>query len=110
PNDVVMGCLPMYERPGMTCGLLAAVSSGSALVLPSFDPAIDPGTALETMAAERVTVFEGVPAMYVALLDAAHHSDEDFSSLRVGVSAGGPGPAGPVRRLARTCAFAVVDP
>ena len=109
PNDVVMGCLPMSERPGMTCGLLAAVSAGSALVLPSFDPAIDPGTALETIAAERVTVFEGVPAMYVALLDAAHHSDEDFSSLRVGVSAGGPVPADIVRRLNDRFDCVVVD-
>jgi len=89
--------------------LLAAVSSGSALVLPSFDPAIDPGTALETIAAERVTVFEGVPAMYVALLDAAHHSDEDFSSLRVGVSAGGPVPADIVRRLNDRFDCVVVD-
>jgi long-chain acyl-CoA synthetase len=98
-NDVVMGCLPMSERLGITCGLLAAMSSGSTLVLPSFDPALDPATALETVAAERVTVFEGTPAMYVALLDAAQHYDEDFSSLRVGVSAGGPVPLGISRRI-----------
>jgi long-chain acyl-CoA synthetase len=99
PNDVVMGCLPMVQRSGMTWGLLAPLSSGAALVLPAIDPAIDPGTALETIAAERVTVFEGVPAMYAALLDAAHHSDEDFSSLRICVSAGGPAPADTVRRI-----------
>ena len=87
-DDGVMGCLPMSERLGVTCGLLAAVSSGSTLVLPSFDPVSDPATALETIAAQRVTVCEGVPAMYVAMLDAAHHYDEDFSSLRVCVSDG----------------------
>jgi len=110
PNDVVMGCLPMSERSGMTCGLLATMSSGAALVLPAIDPAIDPGTALETIAAERVTVLEGVPAMYVALLDAAHHSDEDFSSLRVCVSAGGPVPADIVRRIEDRFECVVVDP
>jgi long-chain acyl-CoA synthetase len=109
PNDVVMGCLPMSERSGMTCGLLAAVSSGSTLVLPSFDPAIDPGTALETIAAERITVFEGDPAMFMALLDAAHHADEDFSSLRVCVSAGGPVPVDILRRLKDTFDCVVVD-
>jgi len=109
PNDVVMGCLPMSERSGMTCGLLAAVSAGSTLVLPSFDPAIDPATALETITAERVTVFEGVPAMFVAMLDAAHHSDEDFSSLRVCVSAGGHVPADIVRRLNDRFDCVVVD-
>jgi long-chain acyl-CoA synthetase len=77
----------------MTCGLLAPISSGATLVLPSVDPVFDPATALETIAAERVTVFEGGPAMYVALRDAAQHSDEDFSSLRVCVSADGSVPA-----------------
>jgi long-chain acyl-CoA synthetase len=108
-NDVVMGCLPMSERVGMTCGLLAATSSGSTLVLPSYDPALDPATALETIAAERVTVFEGVPAMYEALLDAAHHYYEDFSSLRVFVSAGGSVPADISRRLEDRFGCVVVD-
>jgi len=99
----------MCERLGMTCGLLAAISSGSKLVLPSVDPALDPGTALETIAAERVTVFEGVPAMYVALLDAAQHYDEDFSSLRVGVSADGPLPVDVVRRFEDRFGCIVVD-
>src|SRR5262249_15194945 len=85
-EDVVMGCLPMTERSGAICGLLAPISSGATLVLSGVDPALDPATALETLAAERITVFEGVPAMYVALLDAANHYDEDFSSLRVCVS------------------------
>src|SRR5262245_60374624 len=108
-HDVVMGCLPMCERMGMTCGLLAAISSGSTLVLPSVDPALDPGTALETIAAERVTVFEGVPAMYYALLDAAHHYDGDFSSLRVGVSAGESLPVDILRRFQDRFGCVVMD-
>jgi long-chain acyl-CoA synthetase len=109
PNDVVMGCLPMTERSGMTCGLLAPISSGATLVLPSVDPVFDPATALETIAAERVTVFEGDPTMYMAMLDAAHHSDEDFSSLRVCVSAGGSVPADIVRRIEDRFECVVVD-
>jgi long-chain acyl-CoA synthetase len=108
-NDVVMGCLPMTERSGMTCGLLAPISSGATLVLPSVDPVFDPATALETIAAERVTVFEGGPAMYMALLDAAHHDDEDFSSLRVCVSAGGSLPADILRRFQDRFGCVVVD-
>jgi long-chain acyl-CoA synthetase len=108
-NDVVMGCLPMTERSGMTCGLLAAISSGATLVLPSADPALDPATTLETIAAERVTVFEGDSTMYMALLDAAHHDDEDFSSLRGCVSAGGPVPVDFVHRLDTRCDCVVVD-
>lgn len=110
-NDVVMGCLPMTERSGMTCGLLAAMSSGATLVLPSVDPALDPATALETIAAERVTVFEGEPTMYMALLDAAHHFDEDFSSLRVCVSAEGSVSANIVRGFSERfeCVFVDAD-
>jgi long-chain acyl-CoA synthetase len=98
-NDVVMGCLPMTELSGMTCGLLATMFSGATLVLPSFDPALDPASALETIATQRVTVFEGDPAMYVALLDAAHHYDEDLSSLRVCLSAGESLPAQILRQV-----------
>jgi long-chain acyl-CoA synthetase len=109
PNDVVMGCLPMSERSGMTCGLLATMSSGAALVLPAIDPVYDPATALETIAAEHVTVFEGDPTMYMAMLDAAHYSDEDFSSLRVCVSAGRPVPVDLARRLDDRFDCVVVD-
>ena len=108
-NDVAMGCLPMSKRSGMTCGLLASISSGATLVLPSFDPVFDPATTLEMIAAERITVFEGDPAMYMALLDAAHHDDEDFSSLRVCVSAGGSLPADILRRRQDRFGCVVVD-
>jgi long-chain acyl-CoA synthetase len=85
PDDVVMGCLPLFHVFGMTCGLLAAMSVGATLaLLPRFDPA----QALRMIAAERVTIFEGVPTMYVAMLAAADRNDVDVSSLRVCVSGG----------------------
>jgi long-chain acyl-CoA synthetase len=108
-NEVVMACLPLTERLGIACGLLAAVSSGATLVLPGVSPVLDPATALETIATERVTVFEGNPAMYEALLDAAQHDDEDFSSLRLGVAAGGPLPVDTVRRLQDRFGCVVVE-
>jgi long-chain acyl-CoA synthetase len=108
-NEVVLGCLPMAERSGLTCGLLSAVSSGATLVLPGFDPAFDPASALETMAAERITVFEGVPAMYLALLDAAQHIDNEFTSLRVCVLADGSLPVDVSRRLAERFGCVIVD-
>lgn len=108
-NDVVMGCLPMTERLGMTCGLLAAMSAGSTLVLPSFDPVFDPASALEMIATGRITVLEGVPAMYVALLDAVQHYNEDFSSLRVAVSADASLPVDILRRFQDRFGCVVVD-
>jgi long-chain acyl-CoA synthetase len=96
PDDVVLGCLPQFDASGMTYGLGAAVSSGATLaLLPSFDP----GRALEMVAAERVTVFEGLPAMYASILGAAADHDLDFGSLRVCISVGATMPAEVLRRF-----------
>jgi long-chain acyl-CoA synthetase len=85
PGDVVMGCLPLFHSFGQTCGLNAAVGSGACLtLLPRFEPA----KALEVIQRDRVTVFEGVPTMYVALLNHPRRGDEDVASLRLAVSGG----------------------
>ncbi|HEY3260182.1 MAG TPA: long-chain fatty acid--CoA ligase [Pseudonocardiaceae bacterium] len=84
PQDVVMGCLPLFHSFGQTCGLNAAVVSGAGVTLiPRFDPA----TALKVIERDRVTVFEGVPTMYVALLHAGT-GVADTSTLRICVSGG----------------------
>jgi long-chain acyl-CoA synthetase len=84
-NDVVMGCLPLFHVFGMTCGLNAAVSSGATLTL---IPRFDPQKALAVIERDRVTVFEGVPTMYSALLNAADGSPSDTRSLRTCASGG----------------------
>jgi long-chain acyl-CoA synthetase len=85
PEDVVMGCLPLFHSFGQTCGLNAAVGSGACLTMV---PRFDPGKALEVIQRDRVTVFEGVPTMYVALLNHPRRGEADASSLRVCVSGG----------------------
>ncbi len=86
-NDVVMGCLPLFHVFGMTCGMNAAFANGSTLTLiPRFDPA----KALEVIERDKVTVFEGVPTMYGAMLAAAEKAETtpDLSSLRTAISGG----------------------
>jgi long-chain acyl-CoA synthetase len=84
PDDVVMGCLPLFHSFGQTCGLNAAVQSGACLTLiPRFSAA----EALRVIARDRVTVFEGVPTMYVGLLHEAAGAP-DTSTLRLCVSGG----------------------
>jgi long-chain acyl-CoA synthetase len=84
PDDVVMGCLPLFHSFGQTCGLNAAVLSGACLTLvPRFSAA----EALRVIARDRVTVFEGVPTMYVGLLHEAVGAP-DTSTLRLCVSGG----------------------
>src|ERR1700735_1282442 len=85
PEDVIFGGLPLFHVFGQTVALNVAVAAGACLtLLPRFDPA----HALRIIAGHRVTVFEGVPTMYVALLHQADRADYDTSSLRMCTSGG----------------------
>jgi len=85
PEDVVMGCLPLFHVFGLTCALNAGVLAGSCLtLLPRFDGA----KALEIIERDRVTVFEGVPTMFTAMLHSPDRDRHDVSSLRLCVSGG----------------------
>jgi long-chain acyl-CoA synthetase len=85
PGDVIFGGLPLFHSFGQTCTLNAAVASGACLTLL---PRFAPGEALQIMAGHRVTVFAGVPTMYVALLAQPGRAAYDLSELRVCVSGG----------------------
>ncbi|MFB6837007.1 long-chain fatty acid--CoA ligase [Streptomyces sp. NPDC056361] len=89
PEDVVVGCLPLFHIFGQICTMSAAVRSGASLVL---IPRFDPQTVLDAITRERATVFEGVPTMYAALLQ--HPSDTDVSTLRMCISGGASLPVG----------------
>jgi long-chain acyl-CoA synthetase len=83
PDTVTLGALPLFHAFGQTCGLNATMSAGGTL---SLLPRFDAGKALGIIERDRVTVFEGVPTMYSAML---HHADEfDTSSLQICVSGG----------------------
>ncbi|GGC95783.1 long-chain-fatty-acid--CoA ligase [Tersicoccus solisilvae] len=87
PGDVLFGGLPFFHVFGQTSALNAAIAQGGALtLLPRFDPA----AAKRIIERDRVTVFLGVPTMYIALL--RDPSPVDASSLRVAVSGGAPLP------------------
>ena len=85
PADVIMGCLPLFHVFGLTCGLNAAVRAGSCLTLiPRFDPA----KAFQVVTRDKVTVFEGVPTMYAAMLHAPTAASADMASLRTCITGG----------------------
>jgi long-chain acyl-CoA synthetase len=85
PDDVVFGGLPLFHVFGQTAALNVAVAAGACLTLL---PRFDAGHALRIVANHRVTVFEGVPTMYVALLHAPDRADYDTSALRMCISGG----------------------
>ena len=85
PDDVIFGGLPLFHVFGQTVALNVAVAAGACLtLLPRFDAA----HALRIIAGHRVTVFEGVPTMYVALLHQPDRADYDTTSLRTCISGG----------------------
>jgi long-chain acyl-CoA synthetase len=65
--------------------LNATVRAGGCLTLM---PRFDPGRALDVIERDRVTVFQGVPTMYTALLNHPERERFDVSTLRVCVSGG----------------------
>ena len=84
-DDVIFGGLPLFHVFGQTAALNVALASGACLtLLPRFDAA----HALRIIADHEVTVFEGVPTMYVALLHQPDRADYDTSSLRMCISGG----------------------
>ncbi|MGC9221446.1 MAG: long-chain-fatty-acid--CoA ligase [Solirubrobacteraceae bacterium] len=82
---VVLGALPLFHTFGQTCAMNATIVGGGTLtLLPRFDPA----RALEIVQRDRVTIFEGVPTMYGAMLNTPDHARYDTSSLHVCASGG----------------------
>jgi long-chain acyl-CoA synthetase len=83
PDAVMLGALPLFHAFGQTCALNATMAVGGSL---SLLPRFDAGIALDIIARDRATVFEGVPTMYAAML---HHPEPaDTSSLQLCVSGG----------------------
>ncbi|MEU4450397.1 long-chain fatty acid--CoA ligase [Nocardioides sp. NPDC023903] len=89
PSDVILGCLPLFHVFGLTCGLNAAVKSGALLTL---IPRFDADAALRVLERDAVTVLEGVPTMYSALLNSPNSSSADLSRLRCCIVGGAPMP------------------
>ncbi|MBQ0924303.1 long-chain-fatty-acid--CoA ligase [Saccharopolyspora endophytica] len=85
PDDVVMGCLPLFHVFGLTCALNTSVMVGACLTLL---PRFDPGKALQIVPRDGVTIFEGVPTMYAAMLNHPDADGADMSSLRTCATGG----------------------
>jgi long-chain acyl-CoA synthetase len=84
-DDVVLGALPLFHSFGQTCGMNSGVTVGGQM---SLIPRFDPGKALEIIQRDKVTIFQGVPTMYVAMLNHPDAESFDTSSLRLCLSGG----------------------
>ena len=106
PSDVIMGCLPLFHSFGLTCALNVTIISGATLTLL---PRFDPGTALEIIERDKVTIFEGVPTMYAAMLHDPASVRADTSSLRVCISGGAAMPVQIMRRFEQAFGCVILE-
>ncbi|GAA4547357.1 AMP-binding protein [Pseudonocardia xishanensis] len=86
-DDIVLVALPLFHVYALSSQLHLCVRFAATMTLM---PRFDAGRALEVIERDRVTVFEGVPTMYVALLEHPDRERRDTSSLRVAISGGAP--------------------
>ena len=89
-DEVILGALPLFHSFGQTCCLNTAVRAGACLTL---IPRFEPGKALEIIQRDAVTLFDGVPTMYHAMLNHPERERYDVSGLRMCVSGGSAMPA-----------------
>jgi long-chain acyl-CoA synthetase len=106
PDDVIMGCLPLFHVFGLTCSLNAGVLAGASLTL---IPRFDGGKALDVIERDGVTVFEGVPTMFSAMLHQPDTDKRDVSSLRLCVSGGSAMPVEVMRSFEETFGCIVLE-
>jgi long-chain acyl-CoA synthetase len=90
PDDIVITVLPLFHVFGLSSIMNVCVRFGCTM---SLIPRFDPATVLAAIERDRATIFEGVPAMFIALLACAELGSHDVSSLRIAISGGASIPA-----------------
>jgi len=81
--------VPMFHCFGMVLSMTSSITHGSTMVpVEVFSPA----KCLHAINERRITAMNGVPTMFIALLEHADFDKTDFSYMRTGIMAGSPCP------------------
>jgi long-chain acyl-CoA synthetase len=94
-DDVALGCLPLFHIFGQSVSMNGTFRIGATLVLLA---RFTGDAAIEAMVREHVTVFHGVPTMYVGLLEAAT-GRQALPKLRLCISGGASLPVAVLERF-----------
>jgi long-chain acyl-CoA synthetase len=109
-QPVTLVTLPLFHSTAQTCQMNAGLYGGWRLVLL---PRFDPQSVLDTMRAEKVGYWVGVPTMYWALLQHVTTTQLDVTAiaehLRVCVSGGSPMPVEVLRQFEATFNVRVLE-
>ncbi|PKN06733.1 MAG: AMP-binding protein, partial [Deltaproteobacteria bacterium HGW-Deltaproteobacteria-7] len=88
-KDSLLIQVPLFHCFGCVMSSLNCVYHGSTMVALEF---FDPLKALQTISAEHCTAINGVPTMFIAILNHPDFDRFDLTSLRTGIMAGAPCP------------------
>ena len=95
--DRMMIQVPMFHCFGMVLSMTSMMTHGGTLCpMPYFSPK----SSLACINAERITCFNGVPTMFIAMFAHADFAKTDFSYIRTGIMAGANCPPDLMRRAA----------
>ena len=95
--DRMMIQVPMFHCFGMVLSMTSMMTHGGTLCpLPYFSPK----SSLACVNDEKITCFNGVPTMFIAMFAHADFQKTDFSYIRTGIMAGANCPADLMRRAA----------
>ena len=96
--DRMMIQVPMFHCFGMVLSMTASMTHGATLCpLPYFSAK----SSLACINQERITCFNGVPTMFIAMFNHEDYRRTDFSHMRTGIMAGAGCPPELMRRAAR---------
>ncbi len=88
--DRMMIQVPMFHCFGMVLSMTASMTHGTTMYpLPYFSPK----PALSCVHNEHITAFNGVPTMFIAMMEHPDFAKTDFSHMRIGIMAGANCPA-----------------
>ena len=89
-GETIMAAIPFFHVYGMTTALLYGVRLGARIVtVPNPRPI---STVMEIIAKERCTIFPGVPAMYIGIINHKDVASYDLRSIKACLSGSAPLP------------------
>ncbi|MCL2163884.1 MAG: AMP-binding protein [Oscillospiraceae bacterium] len=81
--------VPMFHCFGMVLSMTACMTHGTTMIpIPAFSPTL----ALDAINKKKITAVNGVPTMFIAMLEHEKFATTDFSTMRTGIMAGSPCP------------------
>ena len=95
--DRMMIQVPMFHCFGMTLSMTSSMTHGTTMCpMPYFSAK----SSLACINQEKITCFNGVPTMFIAMFNHPNYRKTDFSHMRTGIMAGAGCPAELMRRAA----------